>query len=191
MSKQFSPQSGQTHVEETDGTISFPNSRHQFAYVPKVDQPGWYYSPELEELGATALAGPCALCGHLREDQNTVDGPNGEMICYACALSIGDALSMVMVGHGMFDQPRPKQPSRPSSGSVLRARVFARDNHTCRYCGARDEELVLEHVLPVVRGGKNTMENLVTACGPCNNRKGTLTPEEAGMPLRPLEGEQQ
>jgi len=29
----------------------------------------------------------------------------------------------------------------------------------------------------------NTWQNVVTACSPCNNRKGNQTPEEARMPL--------
>jgi hypothetical protein len=38
-------------------------------------------------------------------------------------------------------------------------------------------------VMPVCRGGLNDWGNVVTACSPCNNRKGGRTPEEARMPL--------
>jgi 5-methylcytosine-specific restriction endonuclease McrA len=47
--------------------------------------------------------------------------------------------------------------------------------------GPRD--LTLDHVLPRSRGGTTSWRNVVTACGPCNRRKGHLTPEEASMPL--------
>ena len=63
-----------------------------------------------------------------------------------------------------------------------RKNVHIRDNHTCQYCGAR-EQLTLDHVMPVSRGGTSTWENVVTACSPCNSRKGSKTPAEANMPL--------
>jgi 5-methylcytosine-specific restriction endonuclease McrA len=60
--------------------------------------------------------------------------------------------------------------------------VMRRDRFRCQYCGSR-EKLTVDHVLPKSRGGKDTWENLATACTPCNNRKGSRTPEEAEMPL--------
>jgi hypothetical protein len=60
--------------------------------------------------------------------------------------------------------------------------VFKRDRHTCQYCGAKGE-LTLDHVMPSSRGGQDTWENLVAACGPCNHGKANRTPEEAGMRL--------
>lgn len=63
--------------------------------------------------------------------------------------------------------------------------ICLRDNHTCQYCGRRfhPAALTLDHVMPRSRGGRNTWENLVAACNPCNRRKDNRTPEEAGMPL--------
>jgi 5-methylcytosine-specific restriction endonuclease McrA len=65
---------------------------------------------------------------------------------------------------------------------LSRRNILRRDRHHCQYCGSGDR-LTLDHVLPKSRGGKDTWENLVAACVPCNNRKGNRTPEEAGMPL--------
>lgn len=66
--------------------------------------------------------------------------------------------------------------------------LFARDNHTCMYCGARYRKglLTRDHVHPQGRGGPDTWENVVTACAYCNNKKGCMTPEKAGMPLLAL-----
>lgn len=63
--------------------------------------------------------------------------------------------------------------------------ICLRDNHTCQYCAKKfhPAELTLDHVLPRSRGGRNTWENLVAACGPCNRRKDNRTPEEAEMRL--------
>lgn len=66
-----------------------------------------------------------------------------------------------------------------------RANVYARDNYRCQYCHKHfsERELTLDHVIPVVRGGKKTWENIVTACLRCNQRKSDRTPEQVGTPL--------
>ena len=66
-----------------------------------------------------------------------------------------------------------------------RANVYARDEHTCQYCGHRfpPSQLTFDHVIPVARGGRKEWENIVTCCIPCNRRKGGRTPEQAGMHL--------
>lgn len=69
---------------------------------------------------------------------------------------------------------------------LSRRNVFMRDGYTCQYCGVSPalSELNLDHVTPRSRGGPATWENLVTSCRPCNLRKGSSTPDEAGMRLR-------
>jgi hypothetical protein len=51
--------------------------------------------------------------------------------------------------------------------------LFARDRHTCAYCGQRfhRRELTRDHILPRSRGGKDTWSNCVTACIACNSAK--------------------
>lgn len=66
--------------------------------------------------------------------------------------------------------------------SLSRANIFRRDDHICQYCGSR-YNLTIDHVLPRSKGGKDSWENLVTACQACNARKGDMTPEEAGLKL--------
>jgi 5-methylcytosine-specific restriction endonuclease McrA len=67
---------------------------------------------------------------------------------------------------------------------VSRKGIFARDDHTCQYCGAQEVPLTLDHIMPVSRGGGDDWLNLVCSCVPCNNKKGSRTPPEAGMSLR-------
>src|SRR4029077_4227246 len=66
-----------------------------------------------------------------------------------------------------------------------RVNVYTRDGFRCQYCGEKKEMrgLNYDHVVPRVRGGKTTWENIVTSCYACNDRKGSRTPEEAGMKL--------
>ena len=56
----------------------------------------------------------------------------------------------------------------------LRAEVFRRDNHLCLKCGAGDG-LSIDHIVPVSKGGQNTLDNLQTLCMPCNIIKGVTT----------------
>ena len=71
----------------------------------------------------------------------------------------------------------------------------------CHYCGKKvgAENLTMDHVIPVARGGKSTRSNVVPACLDCNQskrcltpaeqiladmeREGTLSPEEADMEM--------
>ena len=66
-----------------------------------------------------------------------------------------------------------------------RANIYARDNHSCQYCGEvlASAELTFDHVVPVAHGGRKDWENIVTCCISCNRRKGGRTPEQAGMKL--------
>jgi 5-methylcytosine-specific restriction endonuclease McrA len=64
-----------------------------------------------------------------------------------------------------------------------RANIYARDNHSCQYCGDTlpASELTFDHVIPVSQGGNKDWENIVACCVNCNRRKGDRTPEQAGM----------
>ncbi|MBI2845239.1 MAG: HNH endonuclease [Chloroflexi bacterium] len=66
-----------------------------------------------------------------------------------------------------------------------RRTVMARDQYTCQYCGIQPSKagLTLDHIVPRARGGKSDWKNVVSACIPCNQRKGGHTPQEAGMSL--------
>lgn len=59
----------------------------------------------------------------------------------------------------------------------LRFRVLERDGFRCRYCGkgaAQGALLEVDHVHPRSHGGRDSHENLVTACSSCNGGKSDL-----------------
>lgn len=67
-------------------------------------------------------------------------------------------------------------------GKIKRA-VLARDGYQCRHCGRtvrhgdgrRDKAadvLSFDHVVPIARGGEQSVENVVVACLGCNGSKG-------------------
>jgi 5-methylcytosine-specific restriction endonuclease McrA len=64
--------------------------------------------------------------------------------------------------------------------AFTRFNVFLRDGFACQYCGTPDD-LTFDHVLPRSRGGRTTWENIVTACAPCNLRKGGKYAHHAAM----------
>lgn len=72
--------------------------------------------------------------------------------------------------------------------AFTRFNVFLRDRFSCQYCGGsyRSENLTFDHVTPRSRGGKTLWNNVVTACEPCNLRKGHRQPKDSGIfPIRP------
>ena len=75
---------------------------------------------------------------------------------------------------------------RAAQRKISRRALFARDEWSCVYCGTSGGRLTLDHVVPRSRGGDSVWENVVTACAPCNLRKGDRLPEEASMTMRRL-----
>ena len=43
----------------------------------------------------------------------------------------------------------------------------------CHYCGGKfpADRLTMDHIVPIVRGGKSTKGNVVPACKECNTKK--------------------
>lgn len=62
---------------------------------------------------------------------------------------------------------------------VLRSEIIERDGRVCYICkreGLADEEIHLDHVIPLARGGEHTENNLRVACATCNQVKGASMP---------------
>ena len=104
-----------------------------------------------------------------------------------------------MNSHGSCDCAAMRSPSARMPGASVawcvpkmrfmpfsRANIYARDDHSCQYCGKvfATSDLTFDHVVPVAQGGRKDWENIVTCCIRCNRRKGGRTPAEAGMHLR-------
>lgn len=60
----------------------------------------------------------------------------------------------------------------------IRLQVLDRDGAQCGYCQDRNGPLEVDHVIPVSKGGKEDLSNLVVACRSCNASKGGLSLEE-------------
>jgi 5-methylcytosine-specific restriction protein A len=59
----------------------------------------------------------------------------------------------------------------------------------CHYCHRQvgREQLTMDHVVPLSRGGKSKKGNIVSACKECNNKKKYLLPIEWDEYLQALE----
>ncbi|MGE5479903.1 MAG: HNH endonuclease [Chloroflexota bacterium] len=68
---------------------------------------------------------------------------------------------------------------RNGINDALRYKVMNRDRFHCVICGCTGKEgqLVVDHIIPVSRGGQNNMENLRTLCTRCNSGKGAMLEE--------------
>ena len=74
--------------------------------------------------------------------------------------------------------------------SNMRDKIAQRDGFACKYCGAT-EHLEVDHVVPLSRGGANTVRNVVIACRSCNAAKNAKHPADfvanlEKMAVRPL-----
>ena len=54
--------------------------------------------------------------------------------------------------------------------SVLKWKIFKRDNFTCQKCGSQ-ELLELDHMIPFSKNGPDDESNYQTLCKPCNREK--------------------
>ena len=55
--------------------------------------------------------------------------------------------------------------------------------HCCVYCGKKQQRLTQDHIVPLIKGGPHTYNNIVPACRSCNSKKGTRAPL---IPVQPL-----
>lgn len=81
-------------------------------------------------------------------------------------------------GQYLYDsyEERRKRADYAISKLELRLVVFARDGNKCCKCPSTTN-LTVDHIIPVVEGGSDDLENLQTLCKSCNSRKGGRMPQ--------------
>jgi hypothetical protein len=84
----------------------------------------------------------------------------------------GLAVAMIVILAWRSRDPAPAPaPRREAIPERVRHEVWRRDRGTCVECGSRGR-LEFDHIIPVSRGGANTVRNIELRCEPCNRRKG-------------------
>lgn len=79
------------------------------------------------------------------------------------ALSLEERATKARIRARKFDA---LWPGREVTADHLRVALSG----TCAYCG-QPAELTIDHIFPLSKGGKHVPNNVVGACGPCNNSK--------------------
>ena len=52
-------------------------------------------------------------------------------------------------------------------------RIKRKHKQRCYYCGIKHDKLTIDHVVPISKGGDNSLCNIVPACITCNRLKGS------------------
>lgn len=87
-------------------------------------------------------------------------------------------------GEFFFPDATPEEVSREKAKArELRQSQWwkrKRSNGLCHYCGERfaARELTMDHLVPLIRGGKTVKSNVVPCCKECNSRKKHMLPIE-------------
>lgn len=108
----------------------------------------------------------------LADKADTVDGSGAWFHAERCAVEVPSVLRLRTVVRN----------ERCRELRISRRGVFARDGHSCQYCGERAE--TLDHVVPRSRGGAHSWDNVVAACRHCNLHKADRLLPETRLVLR-------
>lgn len=75
--------------------------------------------------------------------------------------------------------------SHRRKNKLTKKNIFIRDNYICCYCGKKlyRDVATVDHVIPSSKGGRNSWDNVVTACGRCNKKKGSRNLSDLGWKM--------
>jgi len=149
------------------------HSTEQASYVTFCNKCGQHHDPTKNHPRPVMVNCPkcteyydgniCYVCGYLREDWHVKNIPAPTRI-----LKVIDERTKLRP-----PKPPPKK-KRPKSyiHKPKRETIFKRDGNKCLRCGS-ENNLTIDHIKPVSKGGKNDNRNLQTLCYDCNQAKAT------------------
>ena len=69
----------------------------------------------------------------------------------------------------------------------MRFSIYERDGYRCKKCG-RTDDLEVDHIFPISKGGKSTYDNLQTLCHRCNVIKSDTVEPRTSNPASTRQG---
>ena len=98
--------------------------------------------------------------------------------------NIYKSIEKILIKYNLFDYLTIDIVDESSNSDTIRKRVsqkkraeiFYKNNLTCEYCQEQKvaEELVIDHFVPIIKGGGNDDDNLICSCYRCNSFKSDL-----------------
>jgi 5-methylcytosine-specific restriction endonuclease McrA len=83
-----------------------------------------------------------------------------------------------LISRAYAHRKRSNTPKRLGLTVAQWNRLIIKFNRCCAYCGRYCEHLTQDHVIPICKGGKHILSNVVPACSQCNCRKNRLDVKE-------------
>lgn len=73
-----------------------------------------------------------------------------------------------------------KKVKRKQYSENQRKIIYQRADGRCQLCGRKIEfnDMTVDHIIPISKGGSNDMDNTEATCFPCNQFKSNIFPEE-------------
>lgn len=102
---------------------------------------------------------------HIRSKSDTFDAKHIISLINRINQKRGSYYSDEEIFHAICRVERGKVTNR------MRFAIYKRDGNRCRKCGST-RNLEVDHIIPIAKGGKSTMDNLQTLCHRCNVKKG-------------------
>lgn len=95
------------------------------------------------------------------------------------AVKVGSLISRLNDKHGdrYNDEGIWNSIVRVERGRVsnkMRFSIFEKDNYRCRNCKRHTDDLEIDHIIPIAKGGKSEYNNLQTLCKRCNKNKSDI-----------------
>lgn len=91
-------------------------------------------------------------------------------ICDSCAELVSRAYDDWHGGGCVIYERSDAEKAKKPISIKARLSVYKRDGFQCVKCGGND--LTIDHIIPIAKGGTNADNNLQTLCRSCNSKKG-------------------
>ena len=114
----------------------------------------------------------CQQCGTRFKQKKLKNGKlRRKKLCYDCVFENNEKELPGIIPVPSPLLPQYKKLKNRAISPKLRFEILMRDNFTCQYCGRNPQDgckMMIDHIHPKSKGGKDAISNLITACEECN-----------------------